>query len=81
MMNNDGAGATRTKSGLWACAIVRSAGYNKTESAMGNRTRSRHTGGSIHNKWTAVPGSGTGGNVNGYSHGNSGGSHGGGSGY
>lgn len=69
-MNNDGVGATRAKSGLWACAIVRSAGYKKTEGAMANRTKSGHSGGDIHNKWTAVPGSGTGGNVRGYgSHG------------
>ena len=34
MMNNDGAGATRAKSGMWACAIVRSSGYSKTEAAM-----------------------------------------------
>ncbi len=80
MMNNDGAGATRVKPGVWACAIVRSAGYSKTESAMGNRTRSRHTGTSKHNRWEGA-GSGTGGNVNGYMHGNSGGGHGGGSGY
>ncbi len=71
-MNNDGAGGTQKKPGIWDCAINRASGYNKTEKAMASKTRSRHTGTSMNNKWKDV-GMGLGGNVNGY------GSHGGGS--
>ena len=74
MKNNDGAGATQVRPGIWDCAINRAAGYSKTMKACESRTRSRHTGTSKHNKWEGA-GSGTGGNVNGYGHGNGGGGY------
>ena len=73
-MNNDGAGATQKKPGIWDCAINRAAGYSKTEAAMSNKTRSGHKGTSQNNLWKGA-GSGLGGNVKGY------GNHSGGSGY
>lgn len=71
-MNNDGAGATQKKPGIWDCAINRAAGYGKTMTAMSNKTRSRHRGTSQNNLWKPDS-SGLGGNVKGY--GSHGGSH------
>jgi len=69
-MNNDGAGATQKKAGDNACVLNRASGFSKTEAAMANKTRSGHKATDVNNHWKGA-GSGTGGNVKGYS--NSGG--------
>jgi hypothetical protein len=66
-MNNSTPGAIKAKQGDNACVLSRSEGYRKTEAAMGSKTRSRHKGTDLHNKWGPVPGDGMGGNVKGYS--------------
>lgn len=66
MMNTASAGGAQAKTGVWACALDRHVGFTKTEKAMSSKTRSRHTGGSMNNKWKDV-GGGLGGNVVGYS--------------
>ncbi len=65
-MNNDGAGATKSKPDIWACAIERPAGWNKTQKAMNSKTRSGYPATSMNNLWKDV-GMGLGGNVVGYS--------------
>lgn len=53
MKHNDGAGATKAKSGKNAQSIVRSAGMSACMSACASSTRSRHKGSSKHNHWEA----------------------------
>ena len=66
-MNNSTPGAIKAKQGDNACVLTRSSGYSKTMAAMDSKTRSRHKGTDLHNKWGPVPGSGLGGNVKGQS--------------
>lgn len=65
-MNNATPGAIKAKEGDNACVLNRGSGLKKTEAAMSSSTGSQHRGGDENNKWTKVPGSGTGGNVKGY---------------
>ena len=65
--NNSGAGATQMKGGDNVKAIVRSAGYRATCSAMGSKTRSRHSASSMNNHWKSVEcGYGSNENIKGY---------------
>ena len=65
MKNNQSMGAA-TPTTLNACALNRASGYKKTMASCESKTRSSHKGTDMNNKWTSVPGSGTGGNVKGY---------------
>lgn len=64
--NNATPGAIKAKEGDNAMVLNRASGFRKTMSAMDSKTRSGHSATDMNNKWTAVPGSGTGGNVKGY---------------
>lgn len=65
MKNNSSMGAA-TPTTVNSCALNRASGFKKTMGAMDSRTSSRHKGTGLHDKWTKLPGSGTGGNVKGY---------------
>lgn len=65
MKNNQSQGAS-TPTTVNGCALNRGSGYKKTMGACESKTGSRHKGTDMNNKWTKVPGSGTGGNVKGY---------------
>jgi hypothetical protein len=67
MSNNATPGAIKAKQGDNAVVLNRHLQFNQAMGAMGSKTKSNHSGTSLHNKWTAVPGEGTGGNVCGYS--------------
>lgn len=63
--NNHSMGAA-TPTTVNAAVINRAIGYKQTMGATDSKTRSRYKGTELNNKWTSVPGSGTGGNVKGY---------------
>lgn len=63
--NNSNLGAA-TPTTVNAKALNRAAGFSSTMGACDSKTRSRHSATDVNNKWTKVPGSGTGGNVKGY---------------
>lgn len=65
MMNNHSMGAA-TPTTVNATVLSRAAGFKQAQGAMDSRTGSSHKGTDMNNKWTKTPGSGTGGNVNGY---------------
>ena len=66
MKNNAGPGPIQPKEGQNASVLNRATGYSNTMKACESKTRSRHKGTEMNNKWINVPGSGTGGNVKGY---------------
>lgn len=69
---NDGAGAAQPKGGDNVKALIRSAGYGATCTAMESKTRSRHPASSMHNQWEDVScGYGDNENILGYKSGNS----------
>lgn len=72
MSNNATPGAIKPKSGPNLTAIDRHSGFVQAMGACDSKTRSGHKGTGLHNKWTNVPGEGTGGNVCGYSPGGKG---------
>lgn len=62
-------GGAEAKTGDNRRALSRSAGYQATMSACSSKTRSRHTGSSVNNKWQAAPtGYGSNENIKGYGH-------------
>jgi len=66
MSNNATPGAIKAKEGDNACVLNRASGYSKTMSACESSVKSGHSATDMNNKWTKTPGSGLGGNVNGY---------------
>lgn len=67
---NEGAGAAQPKSGDNVKALVRSAGYGATVSALESKTRSGHPASSMANDWHGVSGYGDNENIVGYGSGN-----------
>lgn len=68
---NEAAGATQAKTGDNVKALVRSAGYGATVSAVESKTRSRYHSGGMAYHYVGVSGYGDNENVLGYSNGNS----------
>lgn len=66
-MNNEGIGAAKPKVGDNAVVLNRGAQFNQAMSALASKTKSQHPATSMNNQWIGLPGSGTGGNVCGYS--------------
>jgi len=68
-MNNASPGGIKPKEGDNAVVINRAAGFKQAMGALDNQTKSPHGPGSMNNSWIRLPGSGTGGNVCGYTNG------------